>query len=57
MSVEPFLGEYQVFNFRRHLILSCQGHLNIFPFDDPECSFSLESSKSKDEQFVRLLVQ
>ncbi|KAH0809831.1 hypothetical protein GEV33_012960 [Tenebrio molitor] len=43
MSVEPFLGEYQVFNFRRHLILSCQGHLNIFPFDDPECSFSLES--------------
>lgn len=30
---------------RRHLILSCQGRLNIFPFDDPLCSFSVESSK------------
>ncbi|XP_070494348.1 glutamate-gated chloride channel subunit beta-like isoform X1 [Chironomus tepperi] len=28
---------------RRHLILSCQGRLNIFPFDDPLCSFSVES--------------
>ncbi|XP_063226565.1 glutamate-gated chloride channel isoform X10 [Bacillus rossius redtenbacheri] len=28
---------------RRHLILSCQGSLNIFPFDDPLCSFSMES--------------
>ncbi|CAD7081529.1 unnamed protein product [Hermetia illucens] len=30
---------------RRHLILSCQGSLNIFPFDDPLCSFAMESSK------------
>nr|CAH7756277.1 unnamed protein product [Callosobruchus chinensis] len=30
---------------RRHLILSCQGSLNIFPFDDPKCTFSMESSK------------
>ncbi|VEN44255.1 unnamed protein product [Callosobruchus maculatus] len=28
---------------RRHLILSCQGSLNIFPFDDPKCTFSMES--------------
>ncbi|XP_068081558.1 glutamate-gated chloride channel isoform X2 [Anabrus simplex] len=28
---------------RRHLILSCQGHLHIFPFDDPLCSFAMES--------------
>ncbi|VVC25586.1 Hypothetical protein CINCED_3A016859 [Cinara cedri] len=28
---------------RRHLILSCQGILNIFPFDDPQCTFSMES--------------
>ncbi|GFG33094.1 hypothetical protein Cfor_07427, partial [Coptotermes formosanus] len=28
---------------RRHLILSCQGHLHIFPFDDPQCSFAMES--------------
>ncbi|KAG5677228.1 hypothetical protein PVAND_007004 [Polypedilum vanderplanki] len=28
---------------RRHLILSCQGSLQIFPFDDPLCSFALES--------------
>ncbi|XP_037029932.1 glutamate-gated chloride channel-like, partial [Bradysia coprophila] len=27
----------------RHLILSCQGRLNIFPFDDPLCSFAMES--------------
>lgn len=31
--------------FRRHLILSCQGRLNIFPFDDPLCSFAIESSE------------
>lgn len=30
---------------RRHLILSCQGSLHIFPFDDPLCSFAMESSK------------
>ncbi|KAL1132802.1 hypothetical protein AAG570_010754, partial [Ranatra chinensis] len=28
---------------RRHLILSCQGALDIFPFDDPMCSFAMES--------------
>ncbi|XP_024086300.1 glutamate-gated chloride channel isoform X6 [Cimex lectularius] len=28
---------------RRHLILSCQGALHIFPFDDPQCSFAMES--------------
>ncbi|XP_039314668.1 glutamate-gated chloride channel isoform X3 [Solenopsis invicta] len=28
---------------RRHLIISCQGNLNIFPFDDPLCSFAIES--------------
>lgn len=31
--------------YRRHLILSCQGRLNIFPFDDPLCSFAIESSE------------
>jgi hypothetical protein len=30
---------------RRHLIISCQGSLNIFPFDDPLCSFAMESSE------------
>jgi hypothetical protein len=34
-----------LYDCRRHLILSCQGSLNIFPFDDPLCSFALESSK------------
>ncbi|KAK9720678.1 Neurotransmitter-gated ion-channel ligand binding domain [Popillia japonica] len=28
---------------RRHLILYCQGSLNIFPFDDPLCTFAMES--------------
>jgi hypothetical protein len=32
-------------NSRRHLILSCQGDLAIFPFDDPVCTFSIESSE------------
>ncbi|XP_049842405.1 glutamate-gated chloride channel isoform X7 [Schistocerca gregaria] len=32
-----------VYLMRRHLILSCQGSLHIFPFDDPLCSFAMES--------------
>ncbi|CAL8143197.1 unnamed protein product [Orchesella dallaii] len=37
------------FTTRRHLILSCQGNLDIFPFDDPVCTFSVESiSHEKD---------
>ncbi|XP_035706690.1 glutamate-gated chloride channel isoform X2 [Folsomia candida] len=31
------------FTTRRHLILSCQGELGIFPFDDPQCSWNIES--------------
>lgn len=44
------------FYFRRHLILSCQGSLNIFPFDDPLCSFALESSKDKSLSFSSYFV-
>lgn len=39
---------------RRHLILSCQGSLNIFPFDDPLCSFALESSKLSERLFCAI---
>ncbi|XP_037722777.1 glutamate-gated chloride channel isoform X13 [Drosophila subpulchrella] len=35
---------------RRHLILSCQGSLHIFPFDDPKCSFSMESISYEEAQ-------
>ncbi|XP_033237810.1 gamma-aminobutyric acid receptor subunit alpha-3 isoform X15 [Drosophila pseudoobscura] len=35
---------------RRHLILSCQGSLHIFPFDDPKCSFSMESISYEESQ-------
>ncbi|VVC25582.1 Gamma-aminobutyric acid A receptor/Glycine receptor alpha,Neurotransmitter-gated ion-channel [Cinara cedri] len=28
---------------RRHLVLSCEGSMNIFPFDHPLCTFSMES--------------
>lgn len=30
---------------RRHLTLFCEGSMNIFPFDQPLCTFSMESSK------------
>ncbi|XP_035706836.1 glutamate-gated chloride channel isoform X2 [Folsomia candida] len=37
------------FTTRRHLILSCQGELGIFPFDDPLCEYNIESiSHEKD---------
>lgn len=32
-----------IYYTRRHLILSCQGSLSVFPFDDPLCSFAMES--------------
>lgn len=35
---------------RRHLILSCQGSLHIFPFDDPKCSFAMESISYEEKQ-------
>ncbi|XP_071521650.1 glycine receptor subunit alpha-4 [Panulirus ornatus] len=31
------------YTIRRYLILSCEGNLNKFPFDDPFCTFSMES--------------
>ncbi|XP_022179618.1 glutamate-gated chloride channel-like isoform X2 [Myzus persicae] len=46
---------------RRHLMLCCEGSMNIFPFDQPLCTFSMESisyEKSdlkyvwKDDNFV-----
>ncbi|ODM96097.1 Glutamate-gated chloride channel [Orchesella cincta] len=37
------------FTTRRHLILSCQGNLDIFPFDDPVCTFSVESISHEKE--------
>ncbi|XP_034247657.1 glutamate-gated chloride channel isoform X6 [Thrips palmi] len=35
---------------RRHLILSCQGHIATFPFDDPQCSFAMESISYEQNQ-------
>ncbi|XP_047737352.1 glycine receptor subunit alpha-4, partial [Hyalella azteca] len=37
---------------RRHLILSCIGNLNIFPFDDPACTFSIESKSYEEHELV-----
>ncbi|XP_042889830.1 glycine receptor subunit alpha-4-like isoform X6 [Penaeus japonicus] len=31
------------YTMRKYLILSCEGNLNKFPFDDPNCTFSMES--------------
>ncbi|RWS20533.1 glutamate-gated chloride channel-like protein, partial [Leptotrombidium deliense] len=29
---------------RRYMIITCEGHLNIFPFDSPKCFFAFESN-------------
>ncbi|XP_017779758.1 PREDICTED: glutamate-gated chloride channel isoform X12 [Nicrophorus vespilloides] len=42
-SLKIFRNGSVTYLMRRHLILSCQGSLNIFPFDDPLCSFAMES--------------
>ncbi|OXA55551.1 Glycine receptor subunit alpha-2 [Folsomia candida] len=39
------------FTTRRHLILSCQGELGIFPFDDPQCSWNLISNERDALEF------
>ncbi|XP_073839563.1 pH-sensitive chloride channel 1 isoform X3 [Musca autumnalis] len=39
-----------MYSMRRHLILSCQGSLHIFPFDDPKCTFSMESISYEEPQ-------
>lgn len=44
-SLGSYIDLTLIFFPSRHLILSCQGHLRIFPFDDPLCSFAMESSK------------
>ncbi|XP_023222758.1 glutamate-gated chloride channel-like isoform X1 [Centruroides sculpturatus] len=31
------------YTIRRKMILNCQGNLKIFPFDNPKCSFAMES--------------
>ncbi|XP_050434018.1 glutamate-gated chloride channel-like [Adelges cooleyi] len=28
---------------RHHLVINCEGRMNVFPFDNPMCTFSLES--------------
>nr|CAG4641159.1 EOG090X0CAY [Eulimnadia texana] len=37
---------------RRHLILYCQGDLQIFPFDYPVCTFSVESMSHEKDLMV-----
>lgn len=37
--------KFYYFLNRRHLMLCCEGSMNIFPFDQPLCTFSMESSK------------
>ncbi|CAG7818204.1 unnamed protein product [Allacma fusca] len=43
LSLRIFPNGTITFTQRRHLILSCQGNLPIFPFDDPKCKFAIES--------------
>ncbi|XP_076321992.1 glutamate-gated chloride channel-like [Tachypleus tridentatus] len=38
---------------RKKLAMNCQGNLNIFPFDNPKCSFAFESV-SHEESEVKL---
>ncbi|CAG0922633.1 unnamed protein product, partial [Notodromas monacha] len=39
---------------RKHLVLSCEGDGDVFPFDDPLCIFSIESiSYERDEMIFK----
>ncbi|MCL4122745.1 UNVERIFIED_CONTAM: hypothetical protein GTU68_015534, partial [Idotea baltica] len=40
------------YSCKRHLILSCIGDLNIFPFDDPYCTFAIESMSYEKKDLV-----
>ncbi|XP_065203703.1 glutamate-gated chloride channel isoform X2 [Planococcus citri] len=42
-ALKVFRNGTIVYYTRRHLILSCQGSISVFPFDDPLCSFAMES--------------
>ncbi|GAB6031874.1 hypothetical protein CHUAL_010270 [Chamberlinius hualienensis] len=41
-----------MYTFRRLLSLSCEGSLSIFPFDDPKCSFAMESISYEADELV-----
>ncbi|CAG0888271.1 unnamed protein product [Darwinula stevensoni] len=46
-----------LYSMRKHLVLSCEGNLNIFPFDDPACRFSIESSHLSTGSISRLTIR
>jgi len=43
----------RIFPYRRHLMLFCEGSMNVFPFDQPACTFSMESSEYKRNAHVQ----
>ncbi|KAK3866917.1 hypothetical protein Pcinc_027583 [Petrolisthes cinctipes] len=43
IALKIFRGGKVSYTIRRYLILSCTGDLQKFPFDDPFCTFSMES--------------
>lgn len=38
------------YTLRRHLVLNCEGDLQIFPFDSPMCDFNIESISNTRSQ-------
>lgn len=46
ISLRVYENGTVLYTMRRHLVLSCEGDLPIFPFDSPMCTFSIESISS-----------
>ncbi|RWS14953.1 glutamate-gated chloride channel-like protein, partial [Dinothrombium tinctorium] len=52
MALKIYPNGTVVYVTRRYMIITCEGHLNIFPFDSPKCFFAFES-KSYEKKNLR----
>jgi len=50
VSLKIYTNGTVFYTMRRHLVLNCEGDLQIFPFDSPMCTFSIESISSPRSQ-------
>ncbi|XP_045116210.1 glycine receptor subunit alpha-4-like isoform X4 [Portunus trituberculatus] len=54
IALKIYRGGRVSYSVRRYLILSCEGDLNQFPFDDPFCTFSMESISYEQKDLTYL---
>ncbi|XP_053649604.1 glycine receptor subunit alpha-4 isoform X4 [Cherax quadricarinatus] len=52
IALKIYRGGKVSYTIRRYLILSCEGNLNKFPFDDPFCTFSMESISYEERELT-----